>query len=56
MTTLRKNIKFRIGVEEYIMDEYVKNIQEKKTKDQTERYWIAIHTYRVLNTILRDSK
>ncbi len=56
MVSLRKCIKYRIGIEEYIMDQYVKDIHEKKTKDQRERYWTAIHTYRVLNKILEDSK
>ena len=55
MASLKKNIKNRIRLSEFIMDEYVKDPLEKKTKEQTERYWQAVHMYKILGTILEES-
>lgn len=54
---LKQFVEARIKIDEYTMDDYVKNATAKPlTKEDSDRYWNAVHSYRILTNILEESK
>ena len=54
---LKEIIEARIKIDEFTMDEYVRNATAKSVSKETkERYWNAVHSCTILTNMLEESK